>query len=168
MQNGLRYLLLSATLAFVAVPDMAHAQGSVGGSIGDDRKSLSGTRAVPPQVAPARRSSKPEAAAPRRAARPSGGGGSARAGGSGNFDGAWAVSSVGSPCGSSSETIVITSGRVVGKYGTGQVSPNGATSGAFSGGGISWTSSGRFSARTGSGTFRRSDGCVGRWTASKQ
>jgi hypothetical protein len=168
MQSGLRYLLLSASLAVAAVPDMARAQGSVGGSIGNDQRSLSGTRAAPPParaVEPARRS-KPEPA--RRAARPSGGGGGASGGGVSAFDGAWAVTSVGSPCGSSSETVVITSGRVVGQYGGGQVSASGATTGAFSGGGISWTSQGRFSARTGSGTFRRSDGCAGTWTASKR
>jgi hypothetical protein len=33
---------------------------------------------------------------------------------------------------------------------------------------LSWSSSGRFSGSSGSGTFRRSDGCSGTWTASKQ
>jgi len=34
--------------------------------------------------------------------------------------------------------------------------------------GLSWTSTGRMSANGGSGSFVRSDGCTGRWTASRQ
>jgi hypothetical protein len=40
------------------------------------------------------------------------------------------------------------------------------TVGNFSG--VSVTSSGHLSGRNGSGAFRRSDGCNGTWTASKQ
>jgi hypothetical protein len=170
MQNAIRYLvkaaLLSATLAVVALPGMARAQsGSAGGSIGNDEKSLSGSREAPRVVEPSKpaRRSKPEAEEARRASRKSGGGSVG-----GNFDGAWAVSSVGTPCGSASETVVITSGRIVGQYSSGQVSPNGSATSSGAGGGITWNSSGRFSARRASGSFRRSDGCVGSWTASKQ
>lgn len=167
MQKIIRYLekaaVLSATLAVVALPDMAGAQsGSAGGSIGNDEKSLSGSREAPRAVEtskPARRS-KPEAEEPRRASRKSGGGG--------NLDGAWVLTSVGSPCGSSSDTVVITGNRMVGQYGTAQVSPNGSTSGIGAAGSLTWSMSGRFSGRSGSGTFRRSDGCVGSWTGSKQ
>jgi hypothetical protein len=171
MQNLIRYLvkaaLLSATLAVVALPGAAHAQsGSAGGSIGNDEKSLSGTRQAPRAVEPSKpaRRGKPEAEELRRASRKSGGVGN----GGGNFDGAWAVSSVGTPCGSAAETVVISSGRIEGQYSSGQVSPNGSATSSGSGGGITWNSSGRFSARSGSGSFRRSDGCVGSWTASKQ
>jgi hypothetical protein len=171
MQNVIRHLvraaLLSAALAVVALSGMAHAQsGSAGGSIGNDEKSLSGSREAPRSVEPSKpaRRSKPEAEAPRGAARKSGGGG----GGGGNFDGAWVVVAVGATCGSSTETVVITGSRLVGQMTSGQVSPNGATTGAGAAGDVSWTSSGRFSGRTGSGSFVRSDGCAGRWTASKQ
>lgn len=172
MQNVIRYLvkaaLLSATLAIIALPDMARAQsGSAGGSIGNDEKSLSGSRETPRAVErskPARRS-KPEAREPRRASRNSGAGSD---GGGGNFDGAWVLSSVGNSCASSTDTVVITSGRMVGQYGTGQVSPNGSVSGVGSAGSLSWTMSGRLAGRSGSGSFRRSDGCVGSWTGSKQ
>ncbi len=160
--------LLSATLAAVALPDMARAQsGSTGGSIGNDEKSLSGSREAPRQVERARpaRRSKPEAEEPRRASRKSGGSGG---GGGGNFDGAWVLTSVGDSCASSNDTVVITSGRMVGQYGSAQVSPNGSVSGVGSAGSLSWTMSGRFSGRSGGGTFRRSDGCTGRWTGSKQ
>ena len=166
MQSVTRYLekaaVLSAALAVVALPGLAGAQsGSAGGSVGNDEKSLSGTREAPRAVEtskPARRS-KPEAEEPRRAPRKSGGGG--------NLDGAWVLTSVGSPCGSSSDTVVITGNRLVGQYGTAQVSPNGSTSGIGSAGSLTWSMSGRFSGRSGSGTFRRSDGCVGSWTGSK-
>jgi len=158
--------LLSAALAILALPDVAGAQsGSTGGSIGNDEKSLSGSRQAPRAVeraTPARRS-KAETEAPRRASRKSGGGG-----GGGNFDGAWVLTSAGTPCGGSNDAVVVTSGKMVGQYGTGQVSPNGSVSGVGRAGSLSWTMSGRFSGRGGSGTFRRSDGCVGTWTGSKQ
>ncbi len=136
--------------------------GSAGGSIGNDEKSLSGSREAPRAVEPSKpaRRSKPEADKPRRASRKSGGGG--------NFDGAWVLTSVGSPCGSSSDTVVITGSRMVGQYGTAQVSPNGFTSGIGAAGALTWTMSGRLSGRSGSGRFRRSDGCAGSWSGSKQ
>lgn len=169
MQNVIRYLekaaVLSATLAVVVLPGVAGAQsGSAGGSVGNDEKSLSGSREAPRAVEtskPARRS-KPEAEEPRRTSRKSSGGGG------GNLDGAWVLTSVGSPCGTSSDTVVITGNRMVGQYGTAQVSPNGSTSGIGSAGSLTWSMSGRFSGRSGSGSFRRSDGCVGSWTGSKQ
>ncbi|WP_322516428.1 hypothetical protein SR870_02250 [Rhodopseudomonas palustris] len=164
-----RAALLTAAFAIACVPGSAAAQsGSAGGSIGNTEKSLSGTRATPRTVEPAKpaRRSKPAAETTRPATRKSSG--SAGAGAGGSFDGAWSVSSVGTPCGGATEAIVITSGRIIGQYTSGRVSPNGSTTGAGSANGISWTSSGRFSARSGSGSFRRSDGCVGRWTASKQ
>ena len=171
MHDFIRYLvgaaLLSVMLALVAVPDFARAQGSVGGSIGNDEKSLSGSRATPRAAAPAKpaRRSKPEADEPRRASRKTGGSGG---GGGGNLDGAWVLTSVGTSCASSTDTVVVTGPRLVGQYGTAQISPNGAVSGIGSAGGLSWTMSGRLSGRSGSGTFRRSDGCVGSWTGSKQ
>lgn len=167
MQNQFRYFcesaLLSAALAIAASPDMARAQsGSAGGSIGNDEKSLSGSRDTPRAAEPSKpaRRSKPADDTPSRAPQKSGGGS--------NFDGAWVLTSVGATCAGSTDTVVITSGKLVGQYGTGQVSPNGATSGTGAAGGLSWTMSGRFSGRSGSGTFRRSDGCVGTWTGSKQ
>jgi len=158
---GLFSLLISAAFG----TGFACAQsGSTGGSIGNDEKSLSGSREAPRSVEPSKpaRRSKPEAEEPRRASRSGGGGG-----GAGSFDGVWASTSVG--CGGTlSGALVITSGRIIGEGLTGHVSPNGSASGAGSTQGMSWTSSGRFSGRSGSGSYRRSDGCVGSWTASKQ
>jgi hypothetical protein len=159
--------LLCALLAVAIGPTTARAQsGSTGGSIGNDEKSVSGTRQAPRSVEtekPARRS-KPAAEEPRRTSRKSGGGG----GGNGNFDGAWVAHSVGTTCGASTERFVVTSGRIAGELSSGRVSPNGSTTSSGSVSGLSWNSSGRFSGRSGSGTFVRSDGCTGRWTASKQ
>jgi hypothetical protein len=158
--------LLTVSLAIAINPAGAFAQGSAGGSIGNDDKAVSGSRATPRAAEPSKpaRRSKPEAEEPRRTSRKSGGGGS----GGGNLDGAWVLTSVGSPCGTSSDTVVITGSRMVGQYGTAQVSPNGSTSGIGAAGALTWSMSGRFSGRSGSGTFRRSDGCVGSWTGSKQ
>jgi hypothetical protein len=155
-------LLISAVL-----PATVQAQsGSAGGSIGNDEKSLSGTRAKPREVESSKpvRRAKPESDEPRRPARASGGGGAV----GGNFDGTWLAVATGSPCGSSSERFVISGGRLSGELSNGSVSPNGATRTGGSVQGLSWTSTGRFSGRTGAGSFVRSDGCTGRWTASKQ
>lgn len=165
--------LVSLLLSVVFAPGLARAQsGSAGGSIGNEEKSLSGSRQTPRATEsekPARKS-KPEADEPRRASRKSGGGGAAGAGGGGggNFDGTWVAVAVGTPCGSSTERFVISGGSVSGELSSGQVSPNGATRTGGSASGLSWTSTGRFSGRTGGGSFVRSDGCTGRWTASKQ
>lgn len=160
--------LLSLLISVAYGTGFACAQsGSVGGSIGNDEKSLSGSREAPRSVEPSKpaRRSKPEAEEPRRAARKSGGGGS---GGGGSFDGAWAVHSNGTPCGSSSTAVVVTSGRIIGEGLTGTVSPNGSAQSFGTYGSITVVSTGRFSGHGGSGTFRRSDGCVGTWSVSKQ
>jgi len=158
-------LLISAVMSGAALAQ----SGSAGGSIGNDEKSLSGSREAPRAVEPSKpaRRAKPEADEPRRASRKSSGGGGEGSGGS-NFDGAWVAVAVGTPCGSSSERFVISGGRISGDLSSGSVSPNGATRTGGSVQGLSWTSTGRFSGRTGSGSFVRSDGCTGRWTASKQ
>ena len=156
---------LSMSVAFGTGASFGQS-GSVGGSIGNDEKSLSGSRSKPRAVEsekPARRSKpKAEPEEPRRASRKSGGGG----GGGGNFDGAWVAQSQG--CGNSTERFVISGGRISGELSSGQVSPSGSTTSGGSVSGLSWSSSGRFAGRSGSGTFRRSDGCSGTWTASKQ
>ncbi|QIG99056.1 hypothetical protein G6P99_03155 [Bradyrhizobium sp. 6(2017)] len=159
-----RSFLFSALLLSALGSTAALAQsGSSGGSIGNDEKSLSGSRAAPRSVEtdrPARRT-KPEADEPRPAARKSGGGGS------GSVDGAWVVTSVG--CGGTgSGAVVITSGRIIGEGLTGSVSPSGAARSVFQANGLTSIGSGRLSGRSGSGTFRRSDGCGGTWSATKQ
>ncbi len=167
MQDAIRrritIALACAALALMTGPRATLAQsGSAGGSIGNDEKSLSGPRSVEPER-PAHRS-KPQAAEPRRSSRRNDGGG----GGGGNFDGAWIAYSHGNTCGSATQAFVVSSGRISGDGLSGVVSPSGATSSLGQYGDLTVTSSGRFSGRSGSGTFRRSDGCVGTWTVSKQ
>src|SRR3979411_2849619 len=120
MQNAIRCRIKIALLfmSFIVAisPGAAFAQsGSAGGSIGNDEKSLSGSRQTPRAVEsekPARKN-KPEAEEPRRASRKSGGGSSGGGGsGGGNFDGAWVAVAVGTPCGSSTERFVIAGGSV--------------------------------------------------------
>jgi hypothetical protein len=157
-------LFCMSSIVAIGLSDAFAQSGSTGGSIGNDEKSLSGSREAPRTVEPTKpaRRSKPDAEEPRRGSRTSGG-----AGGGGNFDGAWATVSVG--CGGTANgAIVITSGRILGEGLSGHISPNGSATAAGAAGGVSWTSSGRFSSRSGSGSYRRSDGCVGTWTASKQ
>ncbi|MCK1276202.1 hypothetical protein IVB46_13360 [Bradyrhizobium sp. 61] len=160
-----RTIALASLLNLALTSSSAFAQsGSAGGSIGNDEKSLSGSRqdtssgrsAEP--AAPSRRS-KPateERSSPRR----SGGGG-------GGFDGAWAVVSVG--CGgSTSGAVVVSSGKIIGEGVRGTVSTGGSVSTFGQGQGVTFTSTGRLSGRSGSGTWRRSDGCGGTWSSAKQ
>ena len=165
MPHGhVRNLFLASFLAGALAAPPAFAQsGSAGGSIGNDEKSLSGSRSdrSAEPAAPARRS-KP-AAEERSSARRSGGGG----GGGGSFDGAWIVTSVG--CGgSTSGAVVVSSGKVIGEGVTGTVSPSGSVSTQGQGQGVTFTGAGRLAGRSGSGTWRRSDGCGGTWTSAKQ
>ena len=170
MQNIIRHRigmsLLCVSLALVIGPAAVLAQsGSTGGSIGNDEKSLSGSRSAEPER-PARRS-KPEAEEPRRSTSRRGGGGGGSGGGT--FDGAWVVNSVGTTCsGSSTTAVVVSSGKIIGQGVSGTVSANGSTRAVGNYDGVIVTSSGHTSGRSGSGTFKRSDGCIGRWISAKQ
>ncbi|WP_375304226.1 hypothetical protein WI560_17710 [Bradyrhizobium sp. A11] len=153
------FVLLTAALTS---PSALAQSGSAGGSIGNDEKSLSGSRSDrSTEPAPSARRSKPAAEEPRSSSRRSGGGGG------GSFDGAWVVTSVG--CGgTTSGAVVVSSGKVIGQGVTGTVSSSGAVSTVGQGDGVTFTSSGRLGARSGSGSWRRSDGCGGTWSSAKQ
>jgi hypothetical protein len=139
-------------LALQAAP--AVAQGSTGGSIGKQDKSISGG-----QDGGAVRSAPRERSAPKR----SGGGGG------GNFDGTWASASAGQTCSDrTTDVVTISGGRMTGTGFNGRVSGSGSVSGLWAGSGITASVSGRMSGNSGSGTFRRSDGCVGTWTLRRQ
>lgn len=151
-------------IALVCGSSLAHAQsGSAGGSIGNDEKSLSGSREAPRanESEKTGRRSKPDADESRTSRKGGGGGNS--------FDGAWVVHSRGVSCqGSSSNAVVVTSGKIIGQTARGTVSPDGRVYGTSTGNGITVITTGRLSGRSGGGTFRQSDGCTGTWTASKQ
>lgn len=156
-----RIVLLSACLAIFCLPSLTLAQGSAGGSIGNDDKAVSGSR--PERSLSPDRPAQPRHSEPRHSRR------SGSGGGGGNFDGAWSISSAGITCSDTfREVVVVTSGKLIGNYGRGTVSGSGAVRGHGNYNGIGVTSQGRFSGRAGSGTFQRSDGCRGRWTATKQ
>ena len=152
-------------IALVCGCGLAHAQsGSAGGSIGNDEKSLSGSR-EPPRPAESARRNPPDADEARPAGRKDSGGG----GGSSSFDGAWVVRSRGVTCqGTGSNAVVVTSGKIIGGNARGTVSPDGRVYATTNDNGITVITTGRLSGRGGGGTFRQSDGCTGTWTASKQ
>ena len=143
----------------------AFAQGSSGGSIGNDDKSVSGSRpdssrSVEPDR-PAQRS-KSDADTAQHTSRKSSGGG--------NFDGVWAYVGIATNCrGTGSGTMTISGGRVIVPGGSGTVASNGAYHArAVGNDGVALTATGRLSGNSGSGTYMRSDGCGGRWSATRQ
>ena len=147
-------------LAVAIGPAAAFAQsGSAGGSIGNDEKSVSGSRQAPRSVErekPARRS-KPEAA------RKSGGGGS----GVSKFDGVWLVTAVG--CGTTTtSTVVVSGGRVSGGGATGTINAKGVGHSVGIYDGVTVTGTSFTSGNRGTGTFRASTGCTGTVTSIKQ
>jgi hypothetical protein len=150
---------VAAILALVLHPTPALAQGSTGGSIGKQDKSISGDQGGGGRSTARERPSRSE-----RPAKRSGGGGG------GNFDGTWSSASQGrTTCTDrTTDVVTISGGRMSGTGFSGRVSGSGSVSGRWAGSGISASISGRMSGRSGSGSFRRSDGCVGTWTLSKQ
>jgi hypothetical protein len=89
-----------------------------------------------------------------------------------NFDGTWVYTGIGTNClGSGSGVLVISGGRVSSKNGRniGQVMADGAYRASSVGAdGVPLTATGRMSGNSGSGSYRRADGCNGRWVAKKQ
>lgn len=132
--------------------------GSIGGSVGRRNKSISGGRSVPASKPTVHR---PEKRTSTRRRRPR----SSRS--ADRFDGMWTSAISGTTC-SGTGVSVITGGRIVADGVSGHVNPNGSLSAVSHGGGLTIFYRGRLSGHHGSGTFRRSDGCVGRWTAVKQ
>jgi len=63
---------------------------------------------------------------------------------------------------------LIRGGKITVKGGSGQVDPDGTCIRSAPEGGMTWTAVGRLLGNTGSGTFNRSDGCVGSWIAIKR
>lgn len=83
-----------------------------------------------------------------------------------SFDGAWTFTSAGCR-GTGSLPARIVSGKIIIRGGSGQVDPDGTLHSVGAGNGMTLTAVGQLSGNTGSGTFNRSDGCVGRWIAIK-
>jgi hypothetical protein len=87
-----------------------------------------------------------------------------------NFDGTWILNGVSTNCrGSGTIAVAISGSRVSGRGGGGSISPNGAYRGTTVGDdGVRLTASGILAGDHGRGTYVRTDGCVGRWTASRR
>ena len=140
-------------LLLFAMAQPAQAQGSMGGSIGMQEKSVSGDREPPsarPSPPPRRSAPEPKRAAPKPASRP-------------NYDGAWLVNNMG--CGGTAGRVWVSGGRISGDGGvTGSVSANGTVRTRTSVS-VGW---GRVRGNRGSGGFRTNDGCTGRWTSVRQ
>lgn len=84
-----------------------------------------------------------------------------------DFDGRWIFTSAGcSHTGSLPATI--RKGKIIVKGGAGTVGPDGTLHSVGAGGGMTLTAVGQLSGNNGSGTFNRSDGCVGTWIAIKR
>jgi hypothetical protein len=62
----------------------------------------------------------------------------------------------------------IVGGKIIVRGGSGQVDPDGTLHSVGAGNGMTLTAVGQLSGNTGSGTFNRSDGCVGSWIAIKR
>ena len=84
-----------------------------------------------------------------------------------DFDGRWIFTSAGcSHTGSLPATI--RHGKIIVRGGGGMVDPDGTLHSVGAGGGMTLTAIGQLSENNGSGTFNRSDGCVGTWIAIKR
>jgi hypothetical protein len=87
------------------------------------------------------------------------------------FDGTWSEVIVGENqfCAVHLNTsFTVTNGHLSQSNSSGTVSPNGSASGNASSGGYNATWTGHFAGNKASGRFKRSDGCVGRWSAIRQ
>lgn len=152
---------LAAVFALHLYAAPALAQGSTGGSIGKQDKSISGDQ----DGAGSRSTSRERPSKSERSSSRSRSGG----GGGGNFDGMWNSASFGRTCSDKTAAVATISGGQISSPGfSGTVSGSGAVRGVWAGNGITATVSGRISGNSGSGSFQRSDGCVGSWTLSRQ
>jgi hypothetical protein len=134
-------------IVLMAFPAASFGQaGSAGGSIGNDEKSLSGTRAVPTERST--RTPPPETNT--------------------DFDGTWVFTALNS-CGPSSTTVgKFVEGKLVGGTGNGTINPNGEYHYARAGK-APVISSGKLAGKHGSGVWRSvNNKCQGTWTAERQ
>ncbi|UGV26382.1 hypothetical protein E0H22_12185 [Rhodopseudomonas boonkerdii] len=160
----LKSVALAGLLMIALGGSDARSQGATGGSLGNDNKSLSGSSSEPRAARPAHRERSEQRAAPARRGSSGDGGGSAA-----RFDGTWLIAFIGqsSVCAgkTASSTLTISGGSV---GGGGSISPSGVLQGVGSSGSVSAVMTGRLSGRSGGGSMQMSNGCSGRWTASRQ
>ena len=156
---AIKPLLFLIAIAVLFEPDAAMSQaGSTGGNIGKQDKSVSGGQdesAKPPQRQKA--SPRPGRSAPVRE----------QAGGPA-ASGEWKGVSSGSCIIDWSWTLQISSdGAITGSGTTGHVGRGGAGNGTMRVLGKDYYFAGHFGPSKGSGTWKRKDGCSGKWTGTK-
>ena len=150
---------LPIVIALLLAPNAALAQaGSTGGNIGKQDKSVSGGQDESPKPrATTKASPRPSRTAPAR-----------REAGPPAASGSWKGVSTGHCIPDWSWTLAIGSDGIISGSGTtGHVGRGGAGSGVMTVLGKSYNFVGRFGASTGSGTWKRADGCSGSWTGTK-
>jgi hypothetical protein len=83
------------------------------------------------------------------------------------FDGVWIFTSAGCRYTGTLPARIV-GGKIIVRGGSGQVDPDGTLHSVGAGNGMTLTAVGQLSGDTGSGTFNRSDGCVGSWIAIRR
>ena len=84
-----------------------------------------------------------------------------------NFDGTWLFAGIG--CHSSGVLpAIISPGKIIVQGGSGRVEPDGTLNSIGAANGVTQTAVERLAGNAGTGTYKRSDGCRGTWTAIKQ
>ena len=160
-KSAIKPLCCLIAIALLLAPHGALAQaGTTGGNIGKPEKSMSGGQDESAKPHAAKKTSpKPSRSAPapaRAAAGPSA------------ASGAWKGVSTGSCIPDWSWTLQISSeGIITGSGTTGRVGRGGAGSGTMTVLGRDYNFIGHFGSSTGSGTWKRKDGCFGSWTGTK-
>jgi hypothetical protein len=145
-------ILVVGMLSSLAVATTAFAQaGSTGGTVGKTDKSVAGAEEKR-EIQPRKRSS-PRKETASRSRRGGGAGGLAR------YDGTWtAVLSASCSSGSGTLTGTVAGGLISGPLLSGTISPTGSFRIVGQDGTVA---TGRVTGNTGSGTYKRADGCTG-------
>jgi hypothetical protein len=156
-KSAIKPICFLIAIALVLAPRGALAQaGTTGGNIGKPEKSISGGQDESAKPRAAKKTSpKPSRSAP-------------AATGPAAASGAWKGVSTGSCIPDWSWTLQVSNeGVITGSGTTGHVGRGGAGSGTMTVLGRDYNFVGHFGPSTGSGTWKRSDGCFGSWTGTK-
>jgi hypothetical protein len=142
MRSHLLIVLMAVGLVLAGSVAAAAEPGSAGGSVAGDGRSLSGPRNDETEPPPAE-------------------------GDVNSFDGTWLFAGIG--CHSSGVlAAIISHGKIIVQGGSGRVDPDGTLNSIGAANGVTQTAVGRLTGNAGTGTYKRSDGCRGTWTAIKQ
>jgi len=148
-----QWILVASALLLGAHAACAQG-GSTGGTIGEPSKSISSGQDDSARAGPAKK--------------PKPSGGASSASGSLTASGTWNGVSTGGCIPNWSWTLQITSeGSISGSGATGHVGRGGSGSGIMTVLGTAYHFVGHFGSSTASGTWKRTDGCSGRWTGTK-